>query len=118
MLVEDHFKTSPRNICDATTHTEVILALSANSKEQVEDLVNKALAAGRQLANDTYGPRLHVRMELPEPPRSMDPSALGHGLYWAKSDCHSHVCPPTPKLVPTSPGVPKKASPNGRSSAA
>jgi predicted lactoylglutathione lyase len=53
LLVEDRFKDfTNKDICDATTHTEAILALSADSRQQVDDLVNKALAAGGQPSND------------------------------------------------------------------
>jgi uncharacterized protein len=53
LLVEDKFKDfTKKKICDARTHTEAILALSAHSREEVDDFVNKALAAGGQPAND------------------------------------------------------------------
>lgn len=53
LLVKDRFKDFiKKDLCDATTHTEAILALSAETKEQVDELVNKALAAGGQPAND------------------------------------------------------------------
>ncbi|MGH3925328.1 MAG: VOC family protein [Pseudonocardiaceae bacterium] len=53
LLVEDRFKDfTNKAICDATTHTEAILALSAQSREQVDELVNKALAGGGSPAND------------------------------------------------------------------
>ncbi len=53
LLVEDRFKDFvKKEICDATTHTEAVLALSAESREQVDDLVHKALAAGGEPAND------------------------------------------------------------------
>ena len=47
LLVEDFFKTFIKKpIADATKSAEVILALSAESKEKVDELVNKAIAAG------------------------------------------------------------------------
>lgn len=53
LLVEDFFTTfTNKDICDSTTQVEAIFALSADSKEQVDDLVNAALAAGAQPAND------------------------------------------------------------------
>lgn len=53
LLVEERFKDFiNKEICDATTHTEAILALSAESREQVDELVNKALAGGGSPAND------------------------------------------------------------------
>ncbi|MBW7473862.1 VOC family protein [Paenibacillus oenotherae] len=53
LLVEDKFKSFIRKeISDASTSTEVIVALSANSKEQVNEIVNKALAAGAAESKD------------------------------------------------------------------
>ena len=53
LLVEDRFKDFiSKEICDSSTHTEAILALSAESREQVGELVHKALAAGARPAND------------------------------------------------------------------
>jgi predicted lactoylglutathione lyase len=53
LLVEDFFKTfTKKEISDATKSTEVIVALSAASREQVDELVNKALAAGGKASND------------------------------------------------------------------
>src|ERR1044071_5963779 len=47
LLVEKFFKTfTKKEIADATKTAEAIIALSADSKEQVDDLVRKALAAG------------------------------------------------------------------------
>lgn len=53
LLVEDFFKGfTNKGICDATTRTEAILALSADSRDGVNDLVNAALEAGGARAND------------------------------------------------------------------
>lgn len=53
LLVDDFFKTfTTKAICDATTQTETILALSAASREAVDDLADKALEAGGRPAND------------------------------------------------------------------
>jgi len=47
LLTENFFKSfTKKPIADATKSTEVILALSADSREQVDELVNKAFAAG------------------------------------------------------------------------
>jgi predicted lactoylglutathione lyase len=47
LLVEDFFKTFTRKeIADATKTTEVIITLPAYSREDVDELVNRALAAG------------------------------------------------------------------------
>jgi predicted lactoylglutathione lyase len=53
LLVEDRFKDfTSKALCDAATHTEAILAVSAESREQVDALVDKALAAGGRPANE------------------------------------------------------------------
>ncbi len=53
LLVEDFFKTfTKKPIADATKSTETIIALSAESREKVDELVNKALAAGASTPND------------------------------------------------------------------
>lgn len=52
LLVEDFFKTfTKKPIADATKSTEVIVALSADSREKVDELVNKAFAAGATPSN-------------------------------------------------------------------
>jgi len=52
LLVEKFFKTfTKKEISDASKSTEVILALSADSREKVDELVNKAFAAGASASN-------------------------------------------------------------------
>lgn len=47
LLVEPFFQTfTKKDIVDATKSTEAILALSVDSRQQVDELVDKALAAG------------------------------------------------------------------------
>jgi predicted lactoylglutathione lyase len=47
LLVEDFFKTFiTKEICDATKSAEAIIALSTDSREQVDQMVAKAVAAG------------------------------------------------------------------------
>ena len=47
LLVEKFFKTfTPKEICDSNEHTEVITALQVDSRQAVDDLMAKALAAG------------------------------------------------------------------------
>ncbi|MDQ3423983.1 MAG: glyoxalase/bleomycin resistance/extradiol dioxygenase family protein [Actinomycetota bacterium] len=72
LLVEDYFKTfTKKALYDASTHTEAINPLSAESREGVDDLVNKALAAGGKPSNDL-----------------MDE----HGMYgWGFQDRDGHV---------------------------
>lgn len=53
LLVEPFFKGfTKKDVVDAATSTEAILALSAESREEVDELVDKALAAGAQPSND------------------------------------------------------------------
>ena len=47
LLTHDKFKTfTPKVICDATKSTEVLVCLSAESRENVNALVRQAVAAG------------------------------------------------------------------------
>jgi predicted lactoylglutathione lyase len=47
LLTRDKFKTfTPKDICDATKSTEVLICLSCESRDKVNDLVRKAFAAG------------------------------------------------------------------------
>ncbi|WP_049565016.1 VOC family protein [Streptomyces sp. SBT349] len=54
LLVEPFFKTfTKKEIADASTSTETILALSADSREQVDELVDRALASGGSASMET-----------------------------------------------------------------
>ncbi|MBD3881889.1 VOC family protein [Phormidium tenue FACHB-886] len=47
LLTHEKFKTfTPNAICDAKTSTEVLVCLSAESREAIDDRVRKAVAAG------------------------------------------------------------------------
>jgi predicted lactoylglutathione lyase len=53
LLVKGFFQNfTTKQICDASTQTEAIFALSAESREAVDALVDKALASGGKPAND------------------------------------------------------------------
>lgn len=53
LLVRTRFQEfAKKEITDSATHTEAILALSAESREEVDELVRKAIAAGGGPAND------------------------------------------------------------------
>ena len=53
LLVENRFKDfTKKELADATTHTEAILALSAESRQDVDQFADKALEAGGSPAND------------------------------------------------------------------
>jgi len=54
LLREDFFKTfTKREICDTSSHTEAILALSCRTREEVDEIVMKAVAAGGSHALDS-----------------------------------------------------------------
>lgn len=53
LLAEPFFKTFvKKELTDTAQSTEVIIAFSADSREEVDEVVNKALQAGGSLSND------------------------------------------------------------------
>ena len=53
LLTHDKFKTfTPKEICDATQSTEVLVCLSCESRENVNAMVRKAVAAGGTTYNE------------------------------------------------------------------
>ncbi len=57
LLVESFFKTfTKKEIVDAKKNTEVLIALSAENKERVDEILDKALAAG---AKEPRAPQDH-----------------------------------------------------------
>ena len=53
LLVRDRFKDfTKKQIADSTAQTEAILAVSTDSREQVDEFVDKALSIGGSPAND------------------------------------------------------------------
>ncbi|HJT51578.1 MAG TPA: VOC family protein [Nitrosospira sp.] len=53
LLTEEKFKAfTPKEICDATKSTEVLVCLSCESREKVDDRVRKAVAAGGTTYNE------------------------------------------------------------------
>jgi uncharacterized protein len=66
LLTDEFFSTfTTRQVADATEHTEAILALSAESREEVDRLVDTAVTTGGSAANATqdegymYGRSFH-----------------------------------------------------------
>jgi hypothetical protein len=58
LLTEEKFRGfTPKEICDARRYTEVLLCLSCESREQLNDMVRKAVAAGGTTYNEAkeYG---------------------------------------------------------------
>lgn len=57
LLTEDKFKAfTPKPVIDATQGTEVLLCLSCESRERVDELVRKAVAAGGSTISE---PQVH-----------------------------------------------------------
>lgn len=53
LLVEHYFQTFiNKRICDAHQSTEVLICLSCESREEVDDLVARAVAAGGKVPRD------------------------------------------------------------------
>ncbi|MBN9295514.1 MAG: VOC family protein [Filimonas sp.] len=53
LLVEKFFKTfTKKDIADAKKNTEAIIALSADSRQDVDDIIKKAVAAGGHSPKD------------------------------------------------------------------
>ncbi|MBD2038353.1 VOC family protein [Phormidium sp. FACHB-592] len=53
LLTHEKFKTfTPKAICDATKSTEVLVCLSTESREKVDELVHQAVAAGGTTYNE------------------------------------------------------------------
>lgn len=53
LLTHEKFKMfTPKQICDTTTSTEVLVCLSCESREKVDDMVRKAVAVGGSTYND------------------------------------------------------------------
>ena len=76
LLMEPYFRTFTKHEpCDTARHTEGLYALSCGSRAEVDEMVNKALAAGGKPAMPSRS-RLHVRPELLRPRRA----SLGDSL--------------------------------------
>jgi uncharacterized protein len=83
LLVENRFQDfTKKAIADSTTQTEAILALSAESREQVDELAEKALEAGGSQANDPMDQDFMYSRSFQDPDGHlweliwMDPSAM------------------------------------------
>ena len=73
LLAEPFFQTfTTREVCDTARHTEALIALSCESRSEVDDLVKKAAAAGGREAMPTQ----EHGQELLRPRRS----SLGSGV--------------------------------------
>jgi len=82
LLVEPFFKTfTKKDIADATKTTEAIVALGVESRERVDELVDKALVAGGLPSNDTHDHGFMYERSFQDPDGHlwevyMDPTAV------------------------------------------
>ncbi|MEU7277347.1 VOC family protein [Streptomyces sp. NPDC045431] len=83
LLTEQRFKDfTKKEIADARTSTEAIIALSADSREKVDELADAALAAGGSPANDPQDYGMMYGRSFQDPDHHlwevmwMDPSAV------------------------------------------
>ncbi len=84
LLVEPFFsRFTPKRLVDTTTHTEVLIALSAESRERVDELVDTALASGGAPAADPVEEQGMYSRSFLDPDGHhwefgyMDPAAMG-----------------------------------------
>jgi uncharacterized protein len=92
LLVEDRFKDfTKKELVDSTKQTEAIVALSAESREQVDELADKALQAGGTPANEPMEMDFMYGRSFQDPDGHlwevvwMDPSALREEAFAAES---------------------------------
>lgn len=83
LLVQERFEEfTTKAVCDATTHTEAILALTADSRADVDAVADTALAAGGLPANEPMDMEFMYGRSFYDPDGHlwevfhMDPSAL------------------------------------------
>jgi predicted lactoylglutathione lyase len=83
LLVESRFKDfTKKELADSTTQTEAILAVSAESRDEVDELADKALDAGGAAANDAIDMGFMYVRSFQDPDGHlwevvwMDPSAI------------------------------------------
>jgi uncharacterized protein len=86
LLLEDRFSDfTKKHLADPKVQTEAIIAFSAESREEVDDLAEKALAAGGSPANDPYDMGFMYGRSFNDPDGHlweviwMDPSAVESG---------------------------------------
>lgn len=86
LLTEAKFKIfTPKEICDATKSTEVLTALSCETREKVDELVGKAVAAGGATYSDPKDYGFMYQHGFQDPDGHiweliyMDPSAVQQG---------------------------------------
>ncbi|MGH3329856.1 MAG: VOC family protein [Nocardioidaceae bacterium] len=83
LLVKDYFATfTKKDICDTSSQVETLIGLSAESREEVDTMADKALASGGQPANEAQDHGFMYSRSFLDPDGHtweilwMDPSAL------------------------------------------
>jgi predicted lactoylglutathione lyase len=86
LLVNERFQDfTKKELVDSKTQTEAILALSADSREEVDDFAEKALAGGGRPANDPMDMGFMYSRSFQDPDGHlwevfwMDPAAVEQG---------------------------------------
>lgn len=86
MLTHEKFRAfTPKAVCDATKGTKVLVCLSGESRDKVDDMVRKAVASGGPTYNEPLGHGFvygHGFQDLDGHIRGrvwMDPSAIEQG---------------------------------------
>jgi uncharacterized protein len=97
LLAKDRFADfTKKEVADARTHTEAIIALSADSREDVDDFADKALAAGGSPSNEPMELDFMYGRSFQDPDGHqweifwMDPSALEQAPAGAESGASAH----------------------------
>jgi predicted lactoylglutathione lyase len=81
LLTANKFKTfTPKQICDATKSTEVLVCLSSASRDEVNEMVRKAVGARGNNLQGAGRPRLYVWSRIP----GSGWTHLGVGLHGAE----------------------------------
>jgi uncharacterized protein len=85
LLVREKFSAFTRKeICDTTTHTEALVSLSCESRAEVDELVNRAVAAGGKHAMEPQDHGFMYGWSFYDPDGHhwevfwMDPDAIPH----------------------------------------
>jgi predicted lactoylglutathione lyase len=100
LLTRDKFKTfTPKEICNATKSTEVLVCLSCESRHKVNDMVRKALAAAEPLTinRKTMGSCMHMDFRTSTPHLG----ASLHGTERGKSELTTGARPGKVRLKRT-----------------
>ena len=86
LLTHEKFKEfTPKEICDATRCTEVLVGLSCEGRPNVDELVRKAVVAGGSTAQGPARLRIHVWTRIPGFGRSQL-GTLSHGVDAGATD--------------------------------